>query len=774
MRAAESRTGLAFPDDDALRRLRNWLLHHPGTEIGDLGDAIEMFGRSPSWRELAAALEMLGHRSPGGAPAFLADFVAQLATARGAVRILDPFATSPTLIGALAERLPDARSVALSPTESVERLGQAVAPNVDWRLGKPFETLPELAPGFDLIVSTPPLGMRKGVYPVRPGLGEYANSLMVDAAERLAPDGALAFLVADGFFFRADARRTQEALQGLGLRVEAAISVEGGLRPQSEVPTSLVLITHGNPLDELFVGRLDSVIDPGVLIENLGERRHGEFLQLGVLYPASRYRGWRALLNERELLVGLGNVRGPITELDEIALRYVRLPKDKGEPVNSVYIPEFPRSPVLVEPPEKPRGYTRVDLDSERANARWVAAWFNEPLGRTARLALASGAIIERIGSRDLRRLVIALPPIADQATAISIAQELQLIAGEVVDTRAGLWTGQLTIESAQGFLNRVRVAFADDPGQVSAAPTVESWIEQLSFPLAGVGRMYLAVLPTREKVDHLQHFFEAYAIFIATTLFSAVRRDAQTYEETIAKVRGGSESRRSVLDRADFQTWINLGRTVAKRIRGRLNADTSGEIRATLFGSLPAEFVDSVVAGDFWDVLDAARLVRNERGHGGIEGANWLKGKLARLEASLNDLRLLAPHAFATTDLVRPGRAEQGDDDLFTFDRAERLMGSNMMFEERELRSTASLRGRGLYLVPNSGVAENPLQLLPLIQLRRVPETEERAVYYYNRRLTPDEGDGFRFVSYHFEGRPEEQVVDSDLASLIEDMTAE
>lgn len=765
---------LAFPDDDALRKLRNWLVHHPGAELGELGDVLGTLDRSLSWRELGAALELLGHRSPGGAPTFVADFVAGLAAARGATLILDPFAVSPTLIGALAECLPDAKTVALTPNEPVARLGQSISPNVDWRLGMPVETLPQLQGRFDFIASTPPLGMRHQDSPVRPGLGEYANSLMVDVAERLAPDGALAFLVADGFFVRRDAKLTQKALQELGLRVEAAISVEGGLRPLSEIPTSLILITSGEPLDELFVGRLDSVIDPAVLIENLSQRKHGEFLQLGGLYPAGRYRGWRALLNERELLTGLEHVSGPVAELDSIALSYVRLPDDDPEPVNSIYMPEFPRAPVLVEPPEKPRGYTRIDLDPDRANARWVAAWFNEPLGRTARMALASGSTIERVRSQDLGQLIVALPPVEDQSVAISIAQELQLIATEVAKTRAGLWTGPLTIQNAQGFLDRVRGAFAEDSSQASTAPTVESWIEHLPFPLAGIGRMYLAVLPRRDKVDHLQHFFEAYAIFIAATLFSAARRDAQTYEETITKIRSGSESRRSVLDRADFHTWITLGRTVAKRIRARLNNDTSGEMRASMFGSLPTEFIDSLVAGRFWGVLDAARQVRNERGHGGIEGEQWLGVKLARLEASLNDLRLLIPHAFATADLVRPGASEQGDDDLFTFDRAERLVGSNIMFEERELRSTASMRGPGLYLVPASAVAENPLQLLPLIKLRSIPNTEERAVYYYNRRLTPDEGDGFHFISYHFEGRPEEQIADPDLASLIEDLTPE
>lgn len=771
-----SEPGIAFPDDDSFRALRNSLVHRPRADLDDLRDLISELTRAPSWRELGAAMDLLGDRAPGGAPVFLADFVAQLAASRSASAILDPFATSPTLIAALAEHLPQARSVALTASESVAGLGRSVAPNVDWRVGPPFETLSELEGSFDFVAGTPPLGIRNTGLPVRPRLGEYANSLMVDVAERLTPGGALAFLVADGFFFRSDAARTQDSLRALGLQVEAAISVEGGLRPQSEIPSSLVLVTPSNDLDELFVGRLDSVIDPATLIDNVAARKIGEFLQLGVLYPRGRYRGWRALLNEAELLIGLGNVRNLRTALlEEVALRFVRLPNEDVAPANSIYLPEFPRAAVLVEPPDKPRGYTRVDLDPERVNARWIATWFNEPLGRTARMAQASGGTIERVRPADLRRLTVVLPALDDQATAISIAQELQLIAREVADTRAGLWTGELTIENALGFLNRVRGTFSQAAGQLSPAPTVDTWIEELPFPLAVIGRMYRAVTPTREKIDHLQHFFEAYAIFLTTTLLSASRRDPQTYEATIAKIRGASDRQRSsVLDRADFGTWIMLGQTIAKRLRGRLNAGSANEFRATLFGGVPPGFVDTMTAKKLWDGLDAARVVRNERGHGGVEGDKWLRAKLARLEASLNDLRAAAPHSFAGVDLVRPGRAEQGDDDLFTFDRSERLMGSNMTFEERVVKSTAPMRSRGLYLVPASAVATSPLQLLPLVQLRKVPESEERAVYYYSRRLAPGEGDGFRFVSYHFEGRPEERLRDSDLAGLIDDLTPE
>jgi hypothetical protein len=171
-----------------------------------------------------------------------------------------------------------------------------------------------------------------------------------------------------------------------------------------------------------------------------------------------------------------------------------------------------------------------------------------------------------------------------------------------------------------------------------------------------------------------------------------------------------------TVLDRPGLHDWITLGRTVARAIGKRLGADTSEEVRVTLFGNLQPDLVDDFVTGEYWAALDSARLVRNERSHGGIESEASLADRLARFEAALNDLRLQASHPFASADLIRPGPAERGIDDLYTFDRAERLMGSNTTFDEREVKSTASMRGPGLYLVPAAGDVERPLHLLPLI----------------------------------------------------------
>jgi hypothetical protein len=168
----EKKSFEAFSDDETRRRLRHWFASHPQATEADIPEALTVLDRPPSWRDVNAALEPFGARKSVGTPDHLADFVAQLAVARGAKRLLDPFAKSPTMIAALAEYLPTAQATALAPADWTIETGRAVAPDVRWQGGDPPESLLSLDGPFDFIAATPPLGLRKGRFPIRSGLGE--------------------------------------------------------------------------------------------------------------------------------------------------------------------------------------------------------------------------------------------------------------------------------------------------------------------------------------------------------------------------------------------------------------------------------------------------------------------------------------------------------------------------------------------------------------------------------------------------------------------------
>ena len=54
----------------------------------------------------------------------------------------------------------------------------------------------------------------------------------------------------------------------------------------------------------------------------------------------------------------------------------------------------------------------------------------------------------------------------------------------------------------------------------------------------------------------------------------------------------------------------------------------------------------------------------------------------------------------------------------------------------------------------------------VPFLRLAPSPDTEENAVYFYN---SPGSGGSLRFVSYRFEGQPEQHVNDAELSELLD-----
>ena len=297
------------------------------------------------------------------------------------------------------------RAVILSPSADTVKLGERVAPSAEWRAGDPDDQLAETAGEFDLVVSAPPLGMRRAS---RHGAGatEVAFDLLLGAAQRLTPNGAMVFLLSDAFFFRRDATRVRELLAAEGLHAEAAISVEGALRPHSDIAANLVFVTRRAADDRLFIGRLNTGTDQHALIENLVARRGGKVLQLGYLYPNKSYRGWRAVSFERDLLDTLSSAGRRICPLREIA--DIRKANPDEPAANAIYIPPAGgevTTDFADRAPEAIRRLIEVELDPAHARAPFLAAWFNEPIGRTARQAFSAGTTVPSLALRDAARI---------------------------------------------------------------------------------------------------------------------------------------------------------------------------------------------------------------------------------------------------------------------------------------------------------------------------------------------------------------------------------
>lgn len=755
--------------DEWLRALRRYLAGR--SERPEIEDVVSYWRQTPgaSWQQLRWGLGALGRGGHQGPPASVADFLAEYARAVGAKRLLDPFVTSPLLLAGVVEDLPGAEAVALGPQESLNQLGRELKPTLDWRTGHPPDLLDALEVEFDFIVGSPPLGLRHdGQYPVREGVGEYAFSLLADLASRVTPGGRIVLLLADGFLSRREAIRARELLAESGLFMEAAVSVEHGI-PDSEIATHLFVFTRRAPDDKLFVARLGPGIEVSAIVRNLIDRKAGAALELGWLYDRDKYRGWAAASAERDLIEALGFSQHPVMSLADLTTDITRH-KGGGEvTANAVYLPQWPGGQASTTPPRKEkRNVFQLTIDPCLALADYVAGWLNEPLGRTARRAYATGATVQRIALPDVGALLLLVPPIDEQAKLIRSDQELRLIGREIAQRRSELWLGRVSVEEASRLVGRIEAIGENE--ETTAFPSLDDWIEGLPFPLAAIAYDFHAVNDTQVKVDRLQHLFEAFAIFGVTVLFSAVKRDAQLYEELAGKLRRAGK-RHAVLDRADYNTWVDLGRSLCKPVRLLLTDESGPEDLVALFGSIDRQFIERLVAQDFWESVDAARTLRNARSHGGAEGEKERRAKLERLEGALLGLRQATVGLFDDVEVVRPGRSEEGDDGIFIFDRAERVAGSRRTFREREVHATSSMKSKGLHLVSASGLVHAPLQLLPFITLHAPPESDESAAFFYNRRADETEGIGYRYVSYHYEAQPESFIADPVIDAILDDL---
>jgi hypothetical protein len=723
------------------------------------------------WRDLTVLSELFGARdgqlSP---PRHLVEFLAQLAAGVDARRVLDPFVSSPTVLAACVETVNPERALGLVPNELGRRTAEVLnVSDAEWRVGEPLEQLGRVDEQFDLIVGLPPLAHRPrrqaarltGGDSVR---GEYAWALLVEAAPRLADEGTLALLTTEAIHWRRDARELQLALSKRELHLSAVVSVGAVLGVGAELDLNLVVFGR-QPRADLWVGRLTPDMNPAVLVDALLRREAGEVRELGRLMPRERYTGWRAMTAAEEWDALLTETDVPVAPLATVAGTLRRLSSAKlGDtyelPANAVYLPEWVSGKATLAPElddGRNRTFIEISLDPERVQAAYFASWLNSRAGRLAREQAATGTGVRRLSAEALGRLTVPLPPLPAQLAATQADRRLTELLLRAEQLRERLW---LSPDSAQAALAEI--------GGVRTEESFETWLSRLPFPIAVIAHHYHAGGTDHERVERLLHFFEATAQFCSALLISAIRRDPTLHQELRPRLAQAGPDRRPVLERSTFGTWLQLGQTAAKALRGDLNDPDRREQRRALFASPTPALAELLVDKALWRLLDVARTIRNANAHGGVRSPAESARQLDQLAGLLVEFRTLSANAFDDVELIRAGPARIAGHS-FTYEQAERLTGSNPVFVRRELRSVIPLDELRIYLVASDGVISNALAIVPLFVLREPPTGQMNAVYFYNGRARAE---SFNFVSYHFASEPTSEVEDPAVTELVQYLT--
>ena len=752
---------MRLSDQERRRRHQLWLLadelraHAGRSSIGVLREAASR-GLMPTWRD-QAEFALAAGVGESVDPSIVADFLLAFTDGEPPKRVLDPWSGIGITLAALESAGRVESGVAIEINQDVYELIMALreGSRIEWRLGDASLILADDIDGFDLIVGSPPIGLSTTTWTqVAPPIALRASktyTMLVQAALKLRPGGSLVALLPESFF-GASTSPVRHALAAASVYPSATIALP--LRVIStSIPLSMVILTH-EPHEFLFAAELDPSSDMTAVVGNLRARREGRLAQLGRLVATGNFSSWRSVLRQAEIATAARTMALRSVKFTDIC-HSMHAPRRDGVAFdpnpNAVYVPKLGTSPAVTSLSDlviKPQNYIQLIVKPDVADAEYVAAFLSSPLGRTVREHLASGTTIPQVSIANLRRGDAFLPPrMEQQRSAVRVARKLSELQQSIVGLERQLWERPLKAARVEADLR-----------QLLEGDGIERWMESLPFPLASILWRYQAEEDAERRCEYLVHFFTGTALLLVDLHVSALRRDPDVFAE-VAR-RGNVEA---AYKRGSIGTWADLLSRLAKTTRDLASKDAP--LARELFGVGEVERLEAISRKSLVVALvDEAAVFRNNWiGHGAVVGRQEWDRRLPQVEVTLARIRASLGDAFVGWELLRAGRGSNRGGVITT--SVERLVGSRSLFRKGsvELREWPE-EGR-LYMLESG--ASLPLRLSPLFSLQRSPESVEDACYFYDRI----EGDGVRWVSYHFEPRPELVRPDAEVVQLIEEL---
>ena len=771
---------------EELRRLRNVIAHETTPlEPSAVAARLESLGASISAEQLPdlipTILQIFGHRSEGRSqiPAVVRDTIRRLLEERSANTICDPWAGLGDVL-ALAQNATSAEhSIAFNANVSEAQLGRALFPSTDWRVGKPLSELKNLDAPLDVAVSILPFGVKTNetieltnaegqAVELRDDLGHL---VLAEATAHLTGQGMGLFVVTPSFFVS-----TQSVLKRfpeLGFGVEAAFAIPSGtFAPYTSIATYLVVVSR-SAVTTTFVAQLSNDENTNAqIVANFRKGQEGASVDLGRCVNISEFRGIDALRAGDYFARAEEQLGVPAVALQELATAF-NLGRHGSEfeflhAKNAIYVPMIGLSDVVDSVEDltlKQQNYGQVLIDPTKSQARFVAKFLNSELGKRARDWAKSGTTIPKLNKQGLKTLQVLVPDLLTQRRMLEIearlsgeANTLRSLQNELAELRRELWRRP---RSADGIGVRIDELSKRISGDLKdeARTSLDHWFETIPFPLASILRAWQAT-PSNDpktKYEHLLHFFEATAEFLSLILLSAFSSNEQLYEPHREKLVESFKKQNLSFEKATFGLWRLVVDYLTKQTRKLLHEGGPGsegskaerEICAVIFADATLRLPTLISDKGISSVLSATNKMRNDwSGHGGVVGEGEAKRRNELLLEQLEKLREAMAGLWEVTTLVNalycvPSKGSFANEVAV-------LRGSNSEFLKESRTMSTWLDVDSLYLV--SEEQGSALKLLPLVRLGRTPESARNACYFFNRT----EGDGARFVSYHFVNEPE------------------
>ena len=680
------------------------------------------------------------------APTYVFKFIEELIKTESNKSIFDPWLTiSSPLLYIQTDKL-NGTCINQTEFETIKTLFKEKSRN--FKLGNTLNELSQTNEKFDLILSFPPFGMRTQSINGAKNPFDFATTLLLKCGEKIETDGKLIFLVSNSFLMD---DKGKEALLKEGLFVEAVFAIpSGAFAPMTNIPSNLVLISK-KVREKTFVAEISQDYTTNkTILQNFRNQKEGKAIQLGCFVDILEFKSLNALVSEKEMQELVKRIGYPPIPLTHISILINALKSDNSEEVehlaNSIYLPKVGNSPVVASLSElkiKPKNYYQIQLDETKANAIYVANYFNTPVGKKLRESLEVGAVIPQISKSQLTKCIFFLPDLTTQAELIEVDNKIQQFTFRLDELKRNLWKQPKSYKSIVKELK-----------SINQEEKLENWIDKLPFPISSILWRYYATKDNSKKIEHLFHFFEAFSEFLSMLMLSALVQDKEFYKEESHKWIGKDEKFQNWYLKATFGNWNNLTSNLSKAIRAYLAENDKKEYCKNLFGNPSEAFLSMITSKGIVNVLfDVANLRNKWKGHGGITSEEENNQRVLTLEQQLNEFRKYIADAFEDTRVLSP-TTSSFEDGIFTFN-AKELIGARTPFNEITIKSLIPLDRKKLYL--SNSQQTKPLELLPFIKFIEASD----AIYFY----TSIESKDVRWVSYHFDKEAElKQPADNEL----------
>lgn len=687
---------------------------------------------------------------------YITDFLKELISNHKIRKVLDPWANIGQFLNILD--LPAESKKGYVISNELLQLNEALGTKANLIYGDPQDLIEKESETFHLIISNLPIGLSTRHKKFGLARNDLSFQLILQCLSRLKEDGILISSISGTLFSSSNGKKFIDKVNELGYRIKAIFETPASaLNNLSRVSFFLVVIEKGEQ-DEVFISEI--LDDPEQQTETLKNFRshksdrnlsYGTWKKLPEINSLSKLK----LFKEVDILIK----RTGITPSALSVLGEFVKPQDISTEDIVVQIPTFLSAKVRMAETDKElkeNAYHFLKLDINKANPYYLINFLNSELGKKIFSKYASGVTIPSINKSVVPDIELPIPGVEIQNETVSLDKKIKDLKDYFSSQADLLWKNPKSLLEVQNNLDK----------KIKKSDNIE-WLEELPFPLASIYWGYLSETDTSKKVEYLLLFFEGFCEFLDTLIISAISSDKSFYQNT-AKEWLTNEKEKLWHEKATFGNWQNLYAVLRKNITKLLTSKQKGdkEVIENLFANANANFFDLITSKDLNRIFDQVVTIRNSyKGHGGITSEARNKEVLLQLEEKFDSIKDVIIRAFRNINLftVVPKTMDWDEGENLFETTCKILKGTRSKFKQEEIKTSRRLSSGKLYLLPENQF--RPIELLPFVQMREAPRTQQNACYFYNRI----EGDKVRLVSYHYDKEEELFIERENMASFIQ-----